>query len=68
MLDSKELFARLTELYRQVKSDITEGGTNTLYLAIGILKWKKAPAISLPILVWTMLMSSILVLVWVCRS
>jgi very-short-patch-repair endonuclease len=44
MLDSKELFARLTELYRQAKSDITEGGTNTLYLAIGMLKWKKAPA------------------------
>jgi very-short-patch-repair endonuclease len=44
MLDSKDLFARLTELYRQVKSDITEGGTNTLYLAIGMLKWKKAPA------------------------
>ena len=44
MLDPKELFARLTELYRQVKSDITEGGTNTLYLAIGMLKWKKAPA------------------------
>jgi hypothetical protein len=44
MLDSRELFARLTELYRQVKSDITEGGTNTLYLAIGMLKWKKAPA------------------------
>jgi very-short-patch-repair endonuclease len=43
MLDSKELSARLTELYRQVKSDITEGGTNTLYLAIGMLKWKKAP-------------------------
>ena len=44
MLDSKELFARLTELYRQAKSDITEGGTNTLYLAIGMLKWKKTPA------------------------
>jgi hypothetical protein len=44
MLEPKELFARLTALYRQAKSDITEGGTNTLYLAIGILKWKKKPS------------------------
>ncbi len=42
-LDPKELDARLIALYRQAKSDITEGGTNTLYLAIGILKWKKKP-------------------------
>jgi hypothetical protein len=43
MLEPKELFARLTELYRRAKSDITEGGTNTLYLAVGSLKWKKVP-------------------------
>ncbi|ABD88622.1 DUF3320 domain-containing protein [Rhodopseudomonas palustris] len=43
MLEPKELFARLTALYRQAKSDITEGGTNTLYLAVGVLKWKKKP-------------------------
>lgn len=43
VLESKELFARLTTLYRQAKSDIAEGGTNTLYLAIGALKWKKKP-------------------------
>jgi very-short-patch-repair endonuclease len=43
MLEPKELFARLTALYRQAKSDLTEGGTNTLYLAIGLLKWKKKP-------------------------
>jgi very-short-patch-repair endonuclease len=43
MLEPKELFARLTALYRQAKSDITEGGTNTLYLAVGLLKWKKKP-------------------------
>lgn len=42
-LESKELFARLTTLYRQAKSDIAEGGTNTLYLAIGALRWKKKP-------------------------
>ncbi len=43
MLEPKELFARLTDLFRQAKSDITEGGTNTLYLAIGSLRWKKLP-------------------------
>ena len=43
MLEPKELFARLTELFRQAKSDISEGGTNTLYLALGLLKWKKTP-------------------------
>lgn len=43
MLEPKDLTARLTALYRQAKSDITEGGTNTLYLAVGVLKWKKRP-------------------------
>lgn len=43
MLDPKELEARLIALYRQAKSDMTEGGTNTLYLAAGVLKWKKKP-------------------------
>jgi very-short-patch-repair endonuclease len=43
LLEPKELSSRLTELFRQAKSDLTEGGTNTLYLAVGTLKWKKAP-------------------------
>jgi very-short-patch-repair endonuclease len=43
MLDAKDLSARLTELFRSAKSDLTEGGTNTLFLAVGILKWKKTP-------------------------
>lgn len=43
MLDPKELEARLIALYRQAKSDMTEGGTNTLYLATGVIKWKKKP-------------------------
>ena len=43
VLEPKELSARLTILYRQAKSDLSEGGTNTLYLAIGALKWKKRP-------------------------
>ncbi|WP_349636745.1 DUF3320 domain-containing protein [Tardiphaga sp. P9-11] len=43
MLDAKDLSARLTELFRSAKNDLTEGGTNTLYLAVGILKWRKTP-------------------------
>ena len=43
MLEPKELEARLIALYRQAKSDLTEGGTNTLYLAVGVLRWKKKP-------------------------
>lgn len=43
MLEARELDARLTALYRQAKSDMSEGGTNTLYLAVGALKWKKKP-------------------------
>lgn len=44
MLEAKDLSARLTDLFRQAKNDLTEGGTNTLYLAAGILKWKKTPS------------------------
>lgn len=40
-LTSKELEARLIELHRQVRNDFSEGGTNTLFLAVGFLKWKK---------------------------
>lgn len=38
-----DLDARLTNLYRLAKSDLAEGGTNTLFLAVGFLKWKRTP-------------------------
>lgn len=41
-MDKEALEARLVDLYRQAKSDIEEGGSNTLYLALGFLKWKKS--------------------------
>lgn len=56
--DQSRLEAALIELYRKSKSDLEEGGANTLFLAIGFLKWKKsaedpksysAPLILLPI-------------------
>jgi len=42
-LNSKELESRLIELHRQVRNDLAEGGTNTLFLAVGFLRWKKKP-------------------------
>lgn len=58
LLETKEVEKRLTGLYRKAKSDLAEGGSNTLYLAIGFLRWKKdaesiktyrAPLLLLPI-------------------
>ncbi len=42
-LEAKELDARLTELYRRARNDLNEGGSNTLFLAVGFLRWKKSP-------------------------
>ena len=41
-LTKKETEKRLVELYRKSKSDMQEGGTNTLFLAAGFLRWKKS--------------------------
>lgn len=40
ILPSNEMQKRLTALYRQGKTDLEEGGVNTLYLAIGFIEWK----------------------------
>lgn len=40
-LDTKNLESRLIDLHRQVKNDFAEGGANTLFLAVGFLRWKK---------------------------
>jgi len=57
-LEKTKLDSALVDLYRTARSDLDEGGANTLFLAIGILKWKKsaddpksysAPLILLPI-------------------
>lgn len=42
-LSGTELSSRMTELYRKAQSDLAEGGTNTLFLAVGFLRWKKTP-------------------------
>ncbi len=57
-LDAQELETRLTELYRAARSDLHEGGANTLFLALGFLVWQRdgkdrrtcrAPLILIPI-------------------
>lgn len=40
-LTAHEMSNRLTELYRRARSDAQEGGTNTLFLVIGFLRWKR---------------------------
>ena len=41
-VSGKDLTGRLTTLYRKAKSDMSEGGTNTLFLVVGFLRWKKS--------------------------
>ncbi|RYE51560.1 MAG: DUF4011 domain-containing protein, partial [Sphingobacteriales bacterium] len=41
-LEPKTLDARLTDLYRQAKNDLSESGANTLFLAFGFIRWKKS--------------------------
>jgi len=57
-LAADELDTRLTELYRQARSTLQEGGANTLFLAYGFLVWTakddqgksyRAPLILLPV-------------------
>lgn len=57
-LEKVKLEATLIDLFRKARSDLEEGGANTLFLAIGFLKWKKtaedpktysAPLILLPV-------------------
>ena len=42
-LPPNDMSRRLTALYRQGKTDIEEGGVNTLFLGIGFLEWKPTP-------------------------
>ena len=41
--NKSRLDTRLVELFRKTKNDMLEGGANTLYLAIGMLKWTDTP-------------------------
>ncbi|MBM9485125.1 DUF3320 domain-containing protein [Pseudomonas sp. ICBG1301] len=57
-LEKSKLEVAMIDLYRKARSDLDEGGANTLFLALGFLKWKKsaddqktysAPLILLPV-------------------
>lgn len=41
-MEKARLEAGLVELYRKARTDLEEGGSNTLFLAVGFLHWKKA--------------------------
>lgn len=55
--DAKMLEKGAIELYRKAKADFEEGGSNTLYLALGMLRWTpagsktayRAPMVMLPV-------------------
>ncbi|MFM2477064.1 DUF4011 domain-containing protein [Celerinatantimonas sp. MCCC 1A17872] len=40
---TKRMDSSAVSLYRKAKNDLEEGGSNTLYLALGMLKWKENP-------------------------
>ncbi len=57
-LEKVDLSTRLIELYRTARTDIQEGGANTLFLVFGFLQWKrddkgerkfKAPLVLIPV-------------------
>ncbi|MGR4068551.1 DUF3320 domain-containing protein [Billgrantia sp. C5P2] len=57
-VDARSLEKGAIELYRKAKADFEEGGSNTLFLALGILRWSptgdskrtfRAPLILLPV-------------------
>ncbi len=57
-LPKEELDKRAVEIYRRAQTSLTEGGSNTLFLAVGFLYWKpgdrdsrryRAPLILLPV-------------------
>ncbi len=41
-LDSQEMNSRFLTIYRRSRSDLQEGGANTLFLAAGFLRWKRS--------------------------
>ncbi len=59
-LDAEELDARLVEIFRHARTSLEESGANTLYLAVGFLKFfespqsqkpRRAPLLLLPLVV-----------------
>jgi very-short-patch-repair endonuclease len=47
-LEPEDLDARLVEIFRHARTSLEESGANTLYLAIGFLKWFESPQSTKP--------------------
>ncbi|HZN37887.1 MAG TPA: DUF3320 domain-containing protein [Planctomycetota bacterium] len=47
-LDAAELDPRLVEIFRHARTSLEESGANTLYLAVGFLKWYETPQTQKP--------------------
>lgn len=47
-LSEEDLYAGLTGLYRSARQAMEENGANTLYLAIGLLRWYETPSSERP--------------------
>ncbi|ULL13802.1 DUF3320 domain-containing protein [Paenibacillus sp. H1-7] len=47
-LSANDLERRVVHLYRSAKSSLEENGANTLYLALGLLKWYESPVSEVP--------------------
>ncbi|MBL9078276.1 MAG: DUF3320 domain-containing protein [Planctomycetes bacterium] len=47
-LDADDLDARLVEVFRHARTTLEESGANTLYLALGCLRWYESPQSSTP--------------------
>ncbi|MFB9324397.1 DUF3320 domain-containing protein [Paenibacillus aurantiacus] len=47
-LQSSELDRRLIHLYRSARTSLEENGANTLFLALGLLKWYESPVSEAP--------------------
>lgn len=45
-LPGDQMRKRLIALYRKARSDLSEGGTNTLFLAVGFLRWKQSETVT----------------------
>ncbi|MBF2735521.1 MAG: DUF4011 domain-containing protein, partial [Betaproteobacteria bacterium AqS2] len=42
--EAKRMEATLLALYRKAKNDLEEGGSNTLFMSLGMLRWREVPS------------------------
>lgn len=47
-LNAQDLEKRIVHIYRSARTSLEENGANTLFLALGLLKWYESPVSELP--------------------